>query len=108
MLINSSVRFSNLEVLINSFFMNFGSPKVPYFGPFLERFRPENCKKGPIFFGALRAPNSKISEVLINSSVRFSYFSEVLCSMGGGVINSITVVSKTGVRSATASKLLKP
>ena len=49
------------------------------------------AKKVQIFFGALRAPNFKISEVLINSSVGFSYFSEVLCSMGG-VINSITVV----------------
>ena len=64
---------------------------MPYFGPFLERFRPENCKKGPFFFGALRAPNFKISEVLINSSVRFSYFSEVPTGKGGGVINSITV-----------------
>ena len=71
--------------------MNFGPPKVPYFGPFLERFRLENCKKGPIFFGALRAPNFKISEVLINSSVRFSYFSEVPTGKGG-LINSNAVV----------------
>ena len=71
--------------------MKFGPPKVPYFGPFLERFRPENCKKGPIFFARFARQDFKISEVLINSSVRFSYFSEVLSSKGG-VINSITVV----------------
>ena len=76
--------------------MSFGSPKVSYFEPFLECFRLENCKKLPNFFCALCAPNFKISEVLINSSVRFSYFSEVPTGLGG-LINSNAVVHVYGI-----------
>ena len=46
-----SVRFSNVRVPF-MFFHRFWSSEVPCFGPFLERFRPENGQKGPIFFAA--------------------------------------------------------
>ena len=42
----------------------------PVFGPFLERFRLENCQKGTKFFGALRAQKLEKCRGSINSSVR--------------------------------------
>ena len=63
-----ALRAQNLEKFRGSIkFLDFVGP---VFGPFLERFRLENCQKGPKNFGALRAQKLEKFRGSINSSVR--------------------------------------